>query len=113
MATRASIGSADQRKALLVEALRSGPDEAVCRACLSRLDDYIAAQLAGQDYTMRFREVAVHLDACHECASAYHRLYELELAEAADRLPQPEHWPTPDLSFLASATAPSLQAPSI
>jgi hypothetical protein len=80
--------------------LRSEPDAAACRVCLSRLDEYVATQLADEDYVARFPDVVVHLDACPDCADAYAQLYELELAEAADRLPQPERLPDPDLSFL-------------
>jgi hypothetical protein len=74
---------------------------------LSRLDEYVAAQMASEDYAARFPDVAVHLDTCPDCADTYARLYELGLAEAAGRLPQPERLPDPDLSFLLpEATGP-------
>lgn len=95
-----SLGNADQRRALLARALQARPDEAECQRCLNQLDDYVAAQLAGDDEAARFPEVAFHLDACVECAGAYARLYELALAEAANQLPQPDRAPAPDLSFL-------------
>jgi hypothetical protein len=48
-----------------------------------------------------------HLDACLECADAYARLYELEVAARAGTLPQGTV-PAADLSFLAEAgTKPS------
>ncbi len=105
MTARAGWGSAEERRALLIEVLRSEPDDAACQACLDRLDEYIAAQLDGQDYVACFPDVAMHLDACLDCADTYARLYELELAEAADCLPQPDHVPDPDLSFLLPGTA--------
>lgn len=98
-------GSEEAGQARLLRALRSGPNDAACQDCLDQLDEYVAAQLAGEDYRARFPEVAVHLDACPDCAEAYARLYELELAEAANRLPQPDQLPAPDLSFLARESA--------
>jgi hypothetical protein len=105
MTTGAGRKNAEERWRLLVKALRSRPDDAACLACLDRLDEYMAAQLAGQDYTAHFPDVAVHLDACPDCAGAYARLYELELAEAAGRLPQSERLPAPDLCFLSREAA--------
>jgi hypothetical protein len=90
-------------------AIRFAPAEAACRACLDHLDDYIAAQLAGEDYATLLPAVAAHLDACSECATAYARLYELEVAEATGRLPQPARLPIPDLSFLQSGRLPGSQ----
>jgi hypothetical protein len=109
MARNVKPGSEAAGQARLVRALRSGPDDAACQACLEQLDEYVAAQLAGEDYLARFPEVAVHLDACLDCAAAYARLYELELAEAANRLPQPDQLPGPDLGFLrqGATAAPS------
>ncbi len=85
---------------MLIQALRYEPDDATCQSCLSQLDEYISAQLAGHDYTAQFPEVALHLDACVDCADTYARLYELHLAEATQQLPQPDQVPAPDLSFL-------------
>jgi hypothetical protein len=87
-------------QARLIRALRSKPDDEACQACLGQLDEYIAAQLAGEDYVARFANVAVHLDACPDCAGAYARLYELERAETVNGLPQPDQLPDPDLGFL-------------
>lgn len=67
---------------------------------MKQLDDYIAAQIAGEDYLVRFTNVALHLDACLQCAEAYARLYELEIAETANRLPRPQQLPEPNLDFL-------------
>lgn len=100
MATGLGWGDVEERRAHLMEILRSEPDDTACQTCLSRLGEYVVTQLAGEDYVARFPDVAVHLDACPACADAYARVYELELAEAADRLPQPDRLPDPDLSFL-------------
>jgi len=72
---------------------------------LKQLDDYVAAQIAGDDYLARFTNVAFHLDACVQCADAYARLYELELAEAANRLPQPQQLSEPNLDFLQQGSS--------
>lgn len=80
--------------------LQAKPDDEACQDCLNRLDEYIATQLAGEDYLARLPDVATHLDACIDCAEAYARLYELEVAEAADNLPQPQQLSEPDLGFL-------------
>jgi hypothetical protein len=103
----AGLGKPDERLAHFVKAL-SEPDIATCAACISQLDGYIAAQLSGQDYQARFPDVAVHLDACLDCAGAYARQYELALAEATDRLPHPDHLPRPNLSFLRPSTTDPL-----
>ena len=102
MATEPRWKNAKERRGLLMEVLRSEPDDAACQVYSRQLDQYVTAQLAGEDYMARFPGLAVHLDACPDCADIYARFYELELAEAADRLPQPEHLPDPDLSFLLS-----------
>ena len=78
------LGNSAVRRAQLVEAIRFTPAESACRACLDHLDGYIAAQLAGQDYIALLPAVAAHLDACPECATAYARLYELEVAAWVD-----------------------------
>ena len=93
------FGIANDRLARLRQAL-SAPDEAACQRCLNQLPDYVTTQLSGADYQAQFRDVAVHLDTCVECASVYARLYELELATMEGRLPQSSQTPTPDLSFL-------------
>jgi len=97
---KTSLGDKEVRQAGFIEVLRFSADETACQTCLNQLDDYIDAQLAGEDYLARFGDVAVHLDACLDCASVYARLYELALAEATDQLPQVESISTPDLSFL-------------
>jgi hypothetical protein len=56
--------------------------------------------LAAEDYLASFADVALHLDRCVTCADSYARLYELEVALAADALPDPAAMPAPDLSFL-------------
>lgn len=83
------------------------PDPTACKTCLDQIDDYIAAQLAGADYTGLFPEVADHLDACVACAAAYARLYELERLAV---LPDPAEIPEPDLSRLLQKSLRSVLA---
>lgn len=87
------------------------PDPAACDRCLEKLDDYVAAQLAGREYTTLFPEVATHLDACVQCAAAYARLYELEAEAGA--LARPEEIPEPDLSFLPGESLATILARSV
>ena len=91
----------------MLDILRSQPEEIACQSCLAQLPDYVAAQLAGDDYLARYREVALHLDSCVECASAYERLYELELAVVENRLPETQVSIQPDLDFLDSTVSAS------
>lgn len=98
MTGRRGLGNEETRLERLRRVLQTPAAEA-CEACLRRLDDYIAAQLAGDAYLEQYPDVAVHLDACVECAGAYARLYELALAEASDALPAPASVPAPDLNF--------------
>jgi hypothetical protein len=100
MATAADFKDNQKRWFFLLEALRATPNETTCQTCLGKLNDYVAAQLAGEDALSLYPDVAVHLDTCLDCAGAYARLYELELAMAAERLPEPPRLPAPDLSFL-------------
>lgn len=109
MSDKRSLGTEEDRKMRLLEVLRSRPDDDACRACLEQLDDYIAVQQRGDDYLNRFPVVAGHLDGCLECAAAYGRLYELALAEATGRLPQPQTIPAPDLDFLRPSPATRLR----
>ena len=112
MTQRNSLGDANARHHQLYELLRSAsPSESECELYLPRFDAYIAAQLAGEDYLTRFSEIAIHLDSCESCADSYARLYELEVALAAEALPAPQTIPAPELSFLS---APKAQpAPSL
>ena len=81
------------------------PTEAECLQNRPRLGAYAAAQAAGEDYRSLFPETAAHLDACLECAAAYARLYELELALSRGELPPARETPSPDLGFLRAAPA--------
>ncbi|UCG23412.1 MAG: hypothetical protein JSW55_14855 [Chloroflexota bacterium] len=100
MAKRFSMGSEDERRRLFIQALQTETSDKACQKCLDQLDAYVAAQLTGEDYLALYPDVALHLDLCSECADAYARIYELELAEREGSLPRPEQIPAPDLSFL-------------
>lgn len=101
MCNGAEFGNGNTRLERFREVLQPPATDA-CEACLQKLDAYIEAQLAGEAYLDQYPDVALHLDACVECAGAYARLYELALAEARDALPKPASVPDPDLSFLAT-----------
>ncbi len=91
------------------EALQARGDEAACEACLSQLEAYITAQLDGRNYLALFPQTARHLDGCLSCAAAYARLYRMELAAAAETLPQLQQPRLPDLAFLSAV--PDQQPP--
>jgi hypothetical protein len=91
--------TSDDRVQRLKQAL-APQDETACEACLSQLADYVSVQCSGEDYVAHYSTVAAHLDSCLNCASAYARLYELELAARADELPSLDRLPEPDLGFL-------------
>jgi hypothetical protein len=104
MTTNPGFENEENRRLLLLSALRAEVDEEACSRCLNELDAYIAAQIAGQDCLIDFPETAWHLDACLDCAEAYARLYNLEKVVIMGVLPEPESVPAPDLGFiLASA----------
>lgn len=85
----------------LARLLLSTPDEQACLACLDTLEVYTDAQLRGEPYAAQFPAVALHLDTCVACAESYALLYEAKLREArVEPLPDPGHFPAPDLSFL-------------
>jgi hypothetical protein len=87
----------------LAEALLAQPDDTACTACLDALEEFVAAQLAGDSHTARWPVVADHLDTCVACAESYALLYTARLAAPA----APAELPAPDLSFLqASAAGP-------
>jgi hypothetical protein len=102
MAIQTGLEKGEERRQRLIEMLRVEPDEVACQRCLSQLDEYVTAQLSGEDVRTRFPAVALHLDACTECAGAFYRLYEVAAAEAMDLLPEPLRGIKPNLSFLAS-----------
>lgn len=92
----------------LAQVLRQPLDEAEHQRILAQLDEYVAAQLAGETYTSLFSDVAIHLDACVECTEAYALLYELALAERQAALPVPTQLSRPNLDFLKRQSERSL-----
>lgn len=89
--------------------LRTKPNEEAYQRCLQQLDEYVTAQLNGEPYLEQFGDLAVLLDAHPDCAEAYALLHEMITADLTRSLPQPDHIPRPDLSFLR-ASAPNLLA---
>lgn len=102
------MSSQPAKRAQLAQVLTQPLLEADHQHTLRQLDEYVAAQLAGQPYATLFPGVATHLDACVECAAAYALLYELALAEAQAMLPLPVRSPKPNLDFLTQPSPPSL-----
>lgn len=99
--------STQRQQVTLVRVLNWQPTAEEPAHYTDQLHDYIAAQLAGEPYRTQFPTIALHLDACVECAELYDRLYVAALAVQQDTLPLPVLLPEPDLSFLAPLT-PSL-----
>jgi hypothetical protein len=110
MMTTTNFGEANQRRQRLLQTITAQPDDSACSACVAKLDEYVAAQLRGEDYLQTYADVARHLDSCLDCANAYALLYDLELAGAT--LPQPDQLPQPDLSFLEPAIANTTASPT-
>jgi hypothetical protein len=94
---------ANEQARRLARVIVAQHDQTTCDACLDQLEEYISAQLAGEDYTVLFPAVAPHLDSCAACAKSYALLYEVRLAENDVRVPA--SIPEPDFSFLQGSTA--------
>ncbi len=100
--TTSGLGDANARRDKLIQAIQTEHSDEVCAACLARIDEYVAAQLDGQDYVALFPEVALHLDACLDCTGAYARIYDTEWAARMNALPAVGRMTEPDLSFLGA-----------
>lgn len=95
-------GPPDARVQAFLAMLRQQPTTTDCRLCLSQLPDYVSAQQTQEDIQTTFAWTRQHLDSCVDCAEAYAQLFELALTNANSQLPQLDHIPTPDLSFLTA-----------
>ncbi len=93
------FSNSSEQNGRLGQVLKNEHSEQACDRCIEQLSAYIDAQLAGEDYLAQFPEVAAHLDACLDCAGAYARLYDLEIAALSGLLPE-SHIPAADLTFL-------------
>ena len=91
--------NSSEQSGRLGRVLKNEHNEQTCDRCIEQLSAYIDAQLAGEDYLARFPEVAAHLDACLDCAGAYARLYDLEIAARSGLLPVSDI-PAANLTFL-------------
>lgn len=88
----------------LVRAVLGLPDNRLsCEQCQTWLPSYVDAEIGGVAGEPRYRPVKHHLLLCSECTAIYLELLALTQVDEEDRLPQPEHYPEPDLSFLPSA----------
>lgn len=99
-----TLGIEAQRMKRLQQALEQEFSEEALAAYRAQLSDYIAMQLRGDNYLEQFAELAVALDSSPELAAVYHRLYELEVAEANNQLPAAVPPAKPDLNFLQAQT---------
>jgi len=85
----------------LVRAVLGLPDDVLhCGECRAWLPAYVDAEIGGVSNAPRYRPVKRHLLLCSSCEGVYLDLLELALAEEQGRLPRPERYPEPDLSFL-------------
>lgn len=85
----------------LVRAVLGLPDDALpCGECRAWLPAYVDAEIGGISSAPRYRPVKHHLLLCSSCEAVYLDILELALAEEQGRLPRPERYPEPDLSFL-------------
>jgi len=101
-----------ERARRFVGALIEPDDEATHAACLDALEDYVAAQLSGENYAAVAPAVMRHLDSCVTCAESYAMMYDGMLAEQHGFVV--EEFPALDLSFLSErrpgVTSDSLSA---
>lgn len=100
MDDESKMGDVETQRRRLLKVLYSEANDEECARCLSGIDEYVTAQLAGEDYLSNFADIALHLDRCMSCAATYARLYELESATELAHLVQLENIPAPDLSYL-------------
>ena len=82
------FGSDEERLQRLKRVLQTQPhDDEKLITYIEQLPDYIAAQLRGENSAIQFPELSEALDAMPELAAAYARLYDLEIAEAQQKIP--------------------------
>jgi len=89
-----------QRVEAIKQFFSAEPNEAQFNATLEQLDDFIAAQLAGEDYEALFPEVAAYLNIDVRLAEIYDQLYQLAVDTRAGKLPIPSSMPEFNLGFL-------------
>ncbi len=72
-----------------------------------RMYAYVADVLAGREPARQHPDVAAHLATCAACRADYEELLALTRATYADDGPLPPVYPTPDLTPLRAAPAPT------
>lgn len=85
----------------LVSAVLGLPDLNLgCNECQGWLPAYVDAEVGNTSDTSPYHEVKRHLLLCASCMDIYLTLLELALVGEEGHLPDPSHYPEPDLSFL-------------
>jgi predicted anti-sigma-YlaC factor YlaD len=69
--------SHDERRALAARLLGPGRPEIGCDACFERLDEYVDAELCGNDADVAVPGMSAHLDGCPACREDYLSLRDL------------------------------------
>ena len=87
-------------------------DQLTDQECIDLLPDYYQADLEGQAGEPRWRAVALHLESCPYCSTAYALLSDLIDLAIGERGVEPPDYPEPDLSFLWAASTEAPQTTS-
>ena len=89
--------------ARLADAVWNERDETLAHdACIATLPTFVGDEVDGKPVAQLYPEVKHHLDRCPTCSAQYAGLLQIALAEEDNQLPQLQHLPAPDLSFLPS-----------
>ena len=75
-----------QTREALEQVLKTEPSETQFDAYLDQLDDFVAAQLAGEEYETQFPDMVAYLNTDVRLADAYNRLYKLEIDALSDKI---------------------------
>lgn len=85
-------------------------DQLTCEQCEDRMSDYLQAEWQGHAHETQWHSIALHLRLCPHCAALYAELTDLAALADDDHAATPPQYPTPDLSFLHSERAGTLQS---
>jgi len=94
----------------LEQVLKTEPSKTQFDAYLGQLDDFIAAQLAGEEYETQFPDLVAYLNTDARLADVYSRLYRLEVDAQSDNIRVREFVPKANLNFMYPIVDPLLGA---